>query len=425
MSTTGLAETALPPDIFRGLQPIRSDAERATAAWNAAMANQAVALEAQGVSPRDIFLQTRTWRGQDGKLRQEAFPALPERRASTMPGFGQPSVPGEFLGGFVGGPQRFSVMDPEAQRLQAARDVGQQASVAAELYGAASPFAIASTMARRGQMMGVSPLDVFHGSPHRFTKFDSSKIGTGEGAQAYGYGLYFAENPNVAKGYRNVLADTLEINGYATELEKRAGQMALTFGDNTKEGAIRWLSKFEGKGASHTTPALTAELINSVKAKFESGVFNKGGSLYTIDLPDQMIDRMLDWDKPLSQQSRAVRKAIKADRPGLFMEGRYSDILTAGSTLAARGITGPYAVAGHNPAYRYGVAADAMTGQDYWHLIMRDRQANPADASEAMRQAGIPGIKYLDRGSRGAGTGTRNFVVFPGEEEALTILSRD
>jgi hypothetical protein len=45
--------------------------------------------------------------------------------------------------------------------------------------------------------------------------------------------------------------------------------------------------------------------------------------------------------------------------------------------------------------------------------------------SEALRQAGIPGIKYLDATSRGAGTGTRNFVTFPGEEKSLTILERN
>src|SRR5580765_7610443 len=45
----------------------------------------------------------------------------------------------------------------------------------------------------------------FHGSPHSFDRFDLSKIGTGEGAQAYGHGLYFAENEGVAKGYRDAL----------------------------------------------------------------------------------------------------------------------------------------------------------------------------------------------------------------------------
>ena len=38
----------------------------------------------------------------------------------------------------------------------------------------------------------------YHSSPHDFDKFDLSKIGTGEGAQVYGHGLYFAENPAVS-----------------------------------------------------------------------------------------------------------------------------------------------------------------------------------------------------------------------------------
>ncbi|MGL4556087.1 MAG: hypothetical protein ACRCV5_01190, partial [Afipia sp.] len=47
----------------------------------------------------------------------------------------------------------------------------------------------------------------FHGSPHDFDRFDVSKIGTGEGAQAYGHGLYFAESEGVAKSYRDKLQD--------------------------------------------------------------------------------------------------------------------------------------------------------------------------------------------------------------------------
>ena len=52
-----------------------------------------------------------------------------------------------------------------------------------------------------------SPAD--HGSPHSFDKFDMSKIGTGEGAQAYGHGLYFADNEGVAKSYRENLAEDM------------------------------------------------------------------------------------------------------------------------------------------------------------------------------------------------------------------------
>ena len=41
-------------------------------------------------------------------------------------------------------------------------------------------------------------IKAYHSSPHDFEKFDASKIGTGEGAQVYGHGLYFAENPTVS-----------------------------------------------------------------------------------------------------------------------------------------------------------------------------------------------------------------------------------
>ena len=43
-------------------------------------------------------------------------------------------------------------------------------------------------------------------------------------------------------------------------------------------------------------------------------------------------------------------------------------------------------------------------------------------ATEQMRQSGIFGVRYLDQGSRGAGEGTRNIVVFPGGEDQIKIL---
>ena len=34
------------------------------------------------------------------------------------------------------------------------------------------------------------------------------------------------------------------------------------------------------------------------------------GALYKVDLPDNLIARMLDWDKPLSQQAPEVQRAL-------------------------------------------------------------------------------------------------------------------
>lgn len=56
---------------------------------------------------------------------------------------------------------------------------------------------------------------VFHGSPYVFDRFDFSKIGTGEGAQAYGYGLYFAEAEGVARSYRPTNMPYFVFNGWS------------------------------------------------------------------------------------------------------------------------------------------------------------------------------------------------------------------
>ena len=49
-----------------------------------------------------------------------------------------------------------------------------------------------------GGGLATKPIRAYHSSPHDFDRFDLSKIGTGEGAQVYGHGLYFAENPAVS-----------------------------------------------------------------------------------------------------------------------------------------------------------------------------------------------------------------------------------
>ena len=62
--------------------------------------------------------------------------------------------------------------------------------------------------------LGFGAMTAFHGSPHKFDKFSMENIGTGEGAQAYGHGLYFAEDPSVAGSYqRNLSQDGAIFNG--------------------------------------------------------------------------------------------------------------------------------------------------------------------------------------------------------------------
>ncbi|NIT13996.1 MAG: hypothetical protein GTN99_07085 [Candidatus Dadabacteria bacterium] len=62
---------------------------------------------------------------------------------------------------------------------------------------------------------------------------------------------------------------------------------------------------------------------------------------------------------------------------------------------------------------------DKSTGEELYRALSgtgRNEQA----ASEALRELGVPGIKYYDAGSRAAGEGTRNFVIF--DENLIDIV---
>jgi hypothetical protein len=61
----------------------------------------------------------------------------------------------------------------------------------------------------------------------------------------------------------------------------------------------------------------------------------------------------------------------------------------------------------------------------YMRLANSPSAKTQSQAAELLKNAGIPGIQYLDAGSRGAGTGTRNYVVFPSNEGLLNILGRE
>jgi hypothetical protein len=238
---------------------------------------------------------------------------------------------------------------------------------------------------------------VYHGSPHKFDKFDSSKIGTGEGAQAYGHGLYLAESPTVATGYKETLAqrvkDRLTIDGKVVDPNSMLGRAAE---DIPRIGLQATLQKIDDniKFNDKYAPDM-AEMYRGIREKIASldpsRVVVKEGQLYKVDLPDEHIAKMLDWDKPLSQQAPEVQNAL-------------SELGLGGSS-----------------------AWDEITGLNLFAQVGQRSGGKDISksASEALRAKGIPGIRYLDGGSRGAGQGTSNYVVFPGNEDLLTILERN
>jgi hypothetical protein len=95
--------------------------------------------------------------------------------------------------------QRASVNTPEMQRSLGAAGTGVDD---AALVGRTEEFL--EQAAPDPETAGA--ITAFHGSPYDFDAFDISRMGAGEGTQAYGPGLYFAESEDVARGYRNSLS---------------------------------------------------------------------------------------------------------------------------------------------------------------------------------------------------------------------------
>ena len=274
----------------------------------------------------------------------------------------------------------------------------------------------------------------YHGSPHEFDKFSLEKVGTGEGAQMYGHGLYFAENEAVADEYRKALAgkptdkqlmldhepvygsggvyqttDDQRLKHGLTELHgrsyfKRPGKDSIR---EMRDELERSVANFKALHAKGETMSGDAREDAWRMAEYEDALYaldklgdrldivppTRPGHSYEVDL-NVDPDTLLDWDKPLSQQSETVQRILKE-------RGLYPRTTSTGAWYDPPGF----------------VAYDALK-------VPRTTAGNSQAASAALRDAGISGIKYLDQGSRGAGEGTSNYVMFHDAPDVISILRR-
>jgi hypothetical protein len=122
---------------------------------------------------------------------------------------------------------------------------------------------------------------------------------------------------------------------------------------------------------------LPPELADAVKSNV------RPGRMYEVNI-NAHPDQFLDWDKPLSQQSPQTQAALKQ---------------TMGPNW---------------DQFKSAKAGDAV----------KQGFISPGEETTAaqLHQSGIPGIKYLDQGSRSAGEGSRNYVVF--NDKLIDILKK-
>jgi hypothetical protein len=268
-------------------------------------------------------------------------------------------------------------------------------------------------LAQEGLLAPAKPAGIraYHGSPHSFDKFSMDKIGTGEGAQAYGHGLYFAEAEDVAKKYRDDLAGWGSA-GAGRTLEAVGGDVDRAILE-TQQKLDRLLERNASgafKGAERNfnmQRQIQEDKIAQLKAYKDTGGFS-AGSMYEVNI-NANPDDFLDWDAPLSEQSEKVRSAWDKFL-GTKQAARASESM-GGSLLERRGQF-------ENP-----------TGSDFLGAYSSAAPHNNADPfdykpkfSNTLKRQGIPGIKYKDAGSRGTDAATRNFVVF--DENLINIVKK-
>jgi hypothetical protein len=293
----------------------------------------------------------------------------------------------------------------------------------------------------------------FHGSGADFDEFRLEMIGTGEGAQAYGYGLYFTDSEDIAKFYRDAMAD--RDRGLGNIRIKYKGGSFAEFGDSAAAEAdpikYRMLAALSRQIERPVTmrpmddPEKVArvakdELLQSIDRNIEmqrkafanesasvqatmedtllADIIAERDALARIDPADIEVDaptgkmykvglapkpdELLDYDAPFSAQSKNVQKK-------LLKAGYEIDPRTSGSG---------------------GMILDAImsnVGREGAHLALGGKRTDARQiASQRMAEAGIPGIKYRAAGSRATTTADeaaeRNYVIF--DDKAVKILEK-
>lgn len=360
-------------------------------------------------------------------------------------------------------PETQSVLDsPVTKALRLLASMTGIDSLQGQAAAMGAPMGVPDATGVEGGLMGALQrvIKAYHGSPHDFNAFDASKIGTGEGAQAYGHGLYFAENKNTADVYKNALGgDALKLpSGEVVKpqpgsVEDRALAFLATYSgggqgiENPYQFARNEVQKMidRGYGFNRANEAETLPKIKDMLSEWErAGVkASSGGKTYEVAIKAHP-DQFLNWDLPLSQQSEHVQKALESigvtpkanvpwqahqvTRDGEFVGAKAGDWVSvqknaAGSVESWGGkVFGTERGAADNAIAREGITPPGSLRTKGGELYQYLGQATKQKASEALKQAGIPGIKYLDQGSRGTGQGTSNYVVF--DDKLVEILKK-
>ena len=205
---------------------------------------------------------------------------------------------------------------------------------------------------------------VYHGTPYMFDEFSLNNIGTGEGAQAHGWGLYFAENREVSENYRRRLSsigsaenrniwvyknkeyklvfnedeNEVEILGKTSDLKDYELEILKAFYDpsgrtedeifndvfNEINDTISELENEGNKSYSKYLEKLYRQKDMLDNKGFPQRVKQNEGQLFEVDIPEN--DVLLDENKTFNMQSPKVKKSLKNVAKSIVGNTSYKDL---------------------------------------------------------------------------------------------------
>lgn len=294
------------------------------------------------------------------------------------------------------------------------------------LFSNGSDSKTAAASAALERAVGKDPpngFDVWQGSPHDFAPspgqhFDSSKIGTGEGAQAFGHGLYFAEKENVAKSY----SSNYDTDSIVAHLDGKP---------------------VDFRDYANNLPKITAHDLLANRNNYDVAI-QKAQDLHQEfkNLSDQ---HKSVWHWPWETEKKRESGDL-ADRFGRSAK-TYADANSYLQGLKDSGAKSEYKVPDRGYIYQTKINADknsfipldkqlaeidpAISAKlpeevkQNWDI--RNKNGSPKrpinkDEADALAKAGIPGLKYFDNVSRSKGDGSYNYVLF--DQDLANVLHK-
>lgn len=282
---------------------------------------------------------------------------------------------------------------------------------------------------------GAELLKLYHGSPFNFDEFDMAKVGTGEGAQAYGWGLYFAESQEVGKAYvpRDFDVEEMMLAAYK-QAEVAEDYIAM---EMWEDAMMHWTpdeirNHFNVADFDQEVAAKARTVANVLENLMEQAE----GQLYEVEISAEDDAKMLNQDAGLEGQPQFIQDLINErftpeeaqtfiDNVETLADASLTESITEGKPTPKTD-SWQQAYGSIDYAYAKFIAEPNFNGSDFYsHLkysmvvrggitqAVKEQGAAEQASMYLLEELGVPGMKFLDQASRTSPVATGGGFIAP------------